>query len=111
MAGKCVGENVTLPEHKHINIMDRGGLWKVNENVTSIFKIAEHYFRIATQKHVVKIYSKSIVSNLIASATVLHHAIVLKSKPEEPIKKEVALSLLEDLLKLYICVRSFFFCR
>ena len=51
---------------KHIDIMDRGGLWKVNENVTSIFKIAERYFRIATQKHVVKIDSKSTVSNLMS---------------------------------------------
>ena len=25
-AGKCVGKNVTLPEHKDVNIMDRGGL-------------------------------------------------------------------------------------
>ena len=35
MARKCVGENVTLPEHKHVSIMDKGGLWKINENVTS----------------------------------------------------------------------------
>ena len=26
MARKYVGENVTFPEHKHVNIMDRGGL-------------------------------------------------------------------------------------
>ena len=63
--------------------MDRGGLWKVNENVTSIFKIAGRYFRKATQKHVVKVDSKSIVSNLMANATLLHHATVLKSKSEE----------------------------
>ena len=87
MAGKRVGENVTLPEHEHVNIMDRGGLWKVNENFTSIFKIAERYFRIATQKHVVKIDSKSIISNLMPDATVLHHATVLKRKSEETIKK------------------------
>ena len=67
--------------------MDRGGLWKVNENGTSIFKIVERYFRIATQKHVVKIDSKSIALNLMANATVLHHAKVLKSKSEETIKK------------------------
>ena len=65
MAGKCVGENVTLPKYKHVNIIDRGGLWKVNGDVTSIFKIEERYFRIATQKHVVKIDSESIVSNLM----------------------------------------------
>ena len=86
MTGKCVDENVTLLEHKHVNIMDRGGLWRVNENFTSIFKIAEHYFRIATQKHVLKTDSKSIVSNLMANA-VIHHATVSKSKSEETIKK------------------------
>ena len=89
--------------------MDRGGLWKVNENVTSIFKIAEHCFRIATQKHVFKIDSTSIASNLMANATVLHHATVLKSNSEEIIKKEVALNLLEYLLTLYTLVRSFSF--
>ena len=31
MARKCVGENVVLPEHKHVNIIDRGGLLEVNE--------------------------------------------------------------------------------
>ena len=109
MARKFFDKNVTLPEHKHVNIMDRGGLWNVNENVTSIFKIAERYFRTATQKHVIKIDSNSIVSNLMANATVLHHATVLKSKSEETIKKEVALNLLEDLLTLYIRVRSLSF--
>ena len=76
MVGKCVGENVTISEHKHVNIMDRGCLCKVNENVTSIFKIAERYFKIDTQKHVVKIDSKSVVSNLMANDTVLHQATV-----------------------------------
>ena len=28
MARKCSGENLTLPEHKHIEILDLGGLWK-----------------------------------------------------------------------------------
>ena len=39
MAGKCSGENLPLPEHKHIEILDRGGLWKVDNNVTLIFKV------------------------------------------------------------------------
>ena len=30
MAGKCSGENLPLLEHKHIEILDRGGLWKVD---------------------------------------------------------------------------------
>ena len=106
MDGKCVGENVTLPEHRHVNIMDRAGLWKLNENIKSIW----YYFRIATKKHVVKIDSKSIVSNLMANATAFHHATILKIKSEEAIKKELALNLLfEDLLTLYMRVRSFSF--
>ena len=80
-----------------------------NENATSIFKIAEHYFRMATQKHVVKIDCKGIVLNLMANATVLDHAKLLKSKSDEAIKKEVAVNLPEDLLTLYIRVRSFSF--
>ena len=45
----------------------------------------------------------------MANATILHHATILKSKSEEAIKKEVALNLLEDLLTLYIRVRSISF--
>ena len=43
------------------------------------------YFRIATQKHVVKIDSKSVISNLMGNTTVLHHATVLKRKSEKTI--------------------------
>ena len=32
MAGNWVGENFTLPELKHVNIIDLDGLWRVNEN-------------------------------------------------------------------------------
>ena len=41
MAGKFYGENLPLPEHKHIEISDRGWLWKVDNTVTLIFKVAE----------------------------------------------------------------------
>ena len=41
------------------------------------------------------------------NATVLHHASVIKDKSEAEIKKEVFLNLLEDLLTLYLRLRSF----
>ena len=41
MAGKCSGKNLPLPEDKHVEILDRGGLWKVDNNMTLIFKVAE----------------------------------------------------------------------
>ena len=36
MAVKCSGKNLPLPEQKHIEILDPGGLWKV-DNVTLTF--------------------------------------------------------------------------
>ena len=56
---------------------DRGGLWEV-ENVTAIFKIAELSFRIATEKHIVKIDSKSIVSNSMFQTQILLFYILLQ---------------------------------
>ena len=76
MAGKCVGENITFQQLNHVNIEDRGGLWEVSEN---IFRFVERYFRIAPEKDVVKIDSKSVVSSLVANTTVVHHAKALKS--------------------------------
>ena len=48
MAGKCSGENLSLPEHKHIEILDRGGLWEVDDNETLIIKVAEYHFKTIT---------------------------------------------------------------
>ena len=89
MTGKCVGGNVTLPEHKNVDIIGRGGLWKVNENFTFVFEIAERYYRIAQQKKVVKIVSKSIVSNLMVNDTVLDHATVSKNSLKKQSKKKL----------------------
>ena len=43
----------------------------------------------------------------MANGSVLHYATVLKSKSGETIKE--ALNLVEDLVKLFICIRSFSF--
>lgn len=41
MAGKCKDEKLVIPEHKHVELLDRGGLWKVNTDVVAIFSVAE----------------------------------------------------------------------
>ena len=51
----------TLPEHKHIEILDRSGLWKVDNNVTLIFEVAECHFKTITSDPSTKIDCKSIV--------------------------------------------------
>ena len=96
IAGKCAGENVTLPELKHVNFIDIDDLRKVDENLVSIFKITECCFSIATQKHIFKTDCNGVVLNVMAEATALHHHTVLKSKSEADFKKKTALNLLED---------------
>ena len=65
MVGKCFEGNLPLPEHKHFEIVDQGGLWKVDDNVTLIFKVAECYFKTITSFPATKIDCKSIVFNLM----------------------------------------------
>ena len=66
MAGEYDGESIpiVLPEHKHIKLLDRGGLWRVTSVSTSIFKVPECYFKCATQKPTTKIDYRTIVSSL-----------------------------------------------
>ena len=105
IAGKCDGESISivLLEHRHVQLLDRGGLWRVKSDVTSIFEVAERYFKCAT------IDCQIIVSSLMTNLTVLTHAPAIRSKSSDLIKKEIALNLLEDLLTLYKRVRSFSF--
>ena len=65
MAGKCSGENLLSPEHQYIEILDRGGLWKVNNNVALIFKVPECHFKAITSVPTTKIDCKSIVFTLM----------------------------------------------
>ena len=78
--------------------MDCGGLWKIIETVSIIFKIVEYYFKQATPNHVIKIDCKNIVSKLLCNSIILHYFTILKNKSNETIKKEIAFNLMEDLL-------------
>ena len=109
--GKRSGENLPLPEHKHIEILDRGGLWKV-DNVILIFKVAECHFKTITSVPTTKIDCKSIVSTLMKNPIIHENMSKIRSKSTDTIiKKEINLNLLEDLLTLYIRVRTFSFAK
>ena len=56
---------ISSPEHRHVDVLNRGALWKVNEGVTAIFKIAEAYFLSSAKKLQKKIVSKDIVKALM----------------------------------------------
>ena len=48
MAGKCDGENIpiVLPGHKHVELLDHGGFWRVTSDTAGTFLVAECYFEV-----------------------------------------------------------------
>ena len=113
MAEKCDGESIPilLLEHRHVELLDCGGLWRVTSNVRSISEVGECYFKCASQKPATKINCQTIVSSLMTNITILTHAAAIPNKSSDLIKKEIALNLVEDILTLYIRVRSFSFAK
>ena len=107
VAGKCVGETVSLPEHRHVDVLNWGGLWKVNEDVVTIFSVAEAYFLSSTKKLQNKILPKDIVNALMGNGKVVESFSKIRRSFPDSIKKKIAFNLLEDLLTLYIRVRTF----
>ena len=99
VAGKCVGETVFLPEHRHVDVLNRGGLWKVNEDGIAIFSVAEAYF-LSSKKLQSKIVSKDIVNALMENCMVLESFAKVRRSSPDNIKKEIAFNLLEELLTL-----------
>ena len=109
MVGKCSGENLSLTEHKHIEILDRGGLWKVDNNVIIIFKVSECDFKTITSNLITKIDSKSIVSTLMKNPIIHENMSKIRSKSTDTItKKEIALNFLEDLNCIFVSEHEIF---
>ena len=90
---------------------DRGGLWKVNKEVICIFTAAEYHFISLGKKSSHIINCKEIVDTLIEDSFVLFNFSKILHSSSDKIQKEIALNLLEDLLTLYIRVRTFSFVK
>ena len=76
--------------------------------MTLIFKVAECHFKTITSVPTTKIDFKSIVSTLMKNPIIHENMSKIRSKSTDTIiKKEIALDLLEDLLALYIRVKTF----
>ena len=73
MIGKCQDENQTFPEHTHIYIFYRGGWWKVNKIVVTIFSFAEVFLLSSTANQSNNIDIKLIVSPLRKDSYALIH--------------------------------------
>ena len=79
----------------------------MNEDVIAIFSAAEAYFLSSTKKLQNKILSKDIVNALMEKCMMLERFAKVRRSSPDNIKKEIAFNLLEDLLTLYIRVRTF----
>ena len=92
--------------------LDGGGLWKVDNSVTLIFTVAECYFKTITNFPTTKIDCESIVSTLMKNRIIHNNKFKIRSKSIDAfIKKEIALNLMENLLALYIRVRTYSFAK
>ena len=87
-------KTISLPEHRHPNVLGQGGLWKVSEDVISLFSVAEAYFLSSTKKLQNKIMPKNIVSALMENYAILESFAEVRKISLHNIKKGVAFNFL-----------------
>eukprot|EP00111_Clytia_hemisphaerica_P012461 TCONS_00036563-protein len=106
------GQETDVSHHRLVNLNNRGGLWKVNRSIFNVFMLAESYFVSATtDRKVTRINVEYIVSSLMANPFLLANFNSIRHKAETPVKKEIAMNLLDDLLTLYVRIRSHSFAK
>ena len=80
--------------------------------MTLICKVAEYHFKTITSVQITKIDCKSIAYTLMKNLIIHENMSKIRSKSTDTIvKREIALNLLQDLLTLYIRVRTFSFAK
>ena len=95
-----------------VTAVNRGGLWLGNDTIQSLFTIVEEVFWLKTNKQVVtKIDSAELVHLLMNDARILGHFNILLEECQDEVPRRVALDTLEQMLALYIKVRSFSFAK
>ena len=94
-----------------IDASNRGGLWKVRQEIITIFSVAEIFFKSSTSGVVRSINIKKMIEKLMVNSEILiNYYSVYNDSPEE-VEKEVALNLLDHMLTLYIRVRAFSYAK
>ena len=89
MAGKCKDEKLQIPEHNHVELLDRGDLWKVNTDAVAIFSVGESYFLSSSTKGAKNIDTKSIVSALMTNPCVLTHYSIIRDNSPTLLRKKL----------------------
>lgn len=93
---------------KLIKVKNRGGLWSMNRDFVNMFGEVEKHFRKVTTGFVTKIDQKAIVESLMSTPLIVaYFKGICRNVETISVNREIADSLLETLLRLYIQVRSF----
>jgi hypothetical protein len=101
--GKLTGETT----QKFIEIKNRGGLWAMNTDYVKMFGFVENQFRKMTTGFITKIPHKQIVESLMAEPLIIgYFKGICRNVNTMGIDREIADSLLQTLLGLYVRVRS-----
>ena len=92
---------------------DRGGLWKVNNNTQKIFEICEIEFQRNKNKIMKdhKIDINDLREDLLKNSLVQSHYYNIYSSISPKVSKENAVNLLEELMLLYLRIRSHSFAK
>ena len=96
-----------------INVKDRGGLWKVGKSTQKMFEICEIAFKRKRDKfpksH--KIDIKQLCASLMKDPVLLTQYHKVYGCVDLKVSKENALNLLEELISLYLGIRSHSFAK
>ena len=89
-----------------VDIKNRGGLWKVNQQALQLLKQAETIFCRSSGNDVRQINADQIVEITMKNPLVRSNITFLASSAELNVDKEVAKNLFEHVIHLFIRVRS-----
>ena len=81
-----------------VNEKDRGGLWKVNNDVQNILSITETMFRRATNNFVFKINEVNLISEAVQSTKLRSYYDNLCQNAEGLVDEETIVNLLEQIV-------------
>ena len=96
-----------------VNVKGRGGLWIVNNNTQKLFEIYEIEFQRNKNKIMKdhKIDINDLCEDLLKNSLVQSHYYNIYSSISPKVSKENAVNLLEELMLLYLRIRSHSFAK
>ena len=94
-----------------IDARDSGGLWKTNKTMQQVFLKCENIFREKTAQFSTKIITTDLLELMMESSVIKSCFQTLCYEIDPKVDKEISSNLLEQILTLFIHVRTFSFAK